>query len=65
VKVLKAVLLAVLLSFVVGFTIGTVIRMRLERSVVYIGSAIAPHPLDIGDSGAPIFNPRHHEEQIG
>jgi hypothetical protein len=64
-KVLRVVLLAVLLSLLVGFVIGTVLRMRLERPVHYIGSAIAPYPLDISNSGAPILDPRHHEAQIG
>ncbi len=59
------VLLAVLLSLFVGFVIGTILRARLERPVFYIGSAVAPHPLDISDSRPPIFDPRHYEEQIG
>ncbi len=64
-KVLRTVLLAVLLSLLVGFVIGTVLRMRLERPIHYIGSAMAPHPLDIGNPRAPILDPRHHEAQVG
>ena len=64
-RVLRAVLLAVLLSLLVGLAIGTVLRMRLERTVHYIGSSMAPLPLDIRNPRAPIFDPRHHEDQIG
>ena len=34
-KILRTVLLALLASFVGGLVIGTVIRLRLERPVVY------------------------------
>ena len=64
-KGLRIVLLAILLALFVGFVIGTILRSRLERPVYYIGSAIAPHPLDIGDSCTPVFDTRHYEEQIG
>ena len=64
-KLLKGVLLALLFSMFVGLAIGTLLRLRLERSLYYIGSAIAPAPLDIGDTRPPILDTRHHEEQIG
>jgi len=65
VKLLKSALFALFLSLLLGIAIGTVLRLRLERSVYYIGSAIAPQPLDVGDTRAPVLDPRHYEEQVG
>jgi hypothetical protein len=65
VKLLKGVLLALLLSLALGLAIGTALRLRLEQSVYYLGSATAPDPLDVGDTRASILDTRHHEEQIG
>jgi hypothetical protein len=65
VKLLKGVLLALLFSLVLGLAIGTALRLRLERSVYYLGSAAAPHPLDVGDTRPSILDTSHHEEQIG
>jgi len=65
VKLLKSVLLALLISLLVGLAIGTLLRLRLERSHYYLGSAIAPPPLHIGDARAPVLDPRQHEEQVG
>jgi hypothetical protein len=65
VKFLKGALLALLVSLVLGLAIGTVLRLRLERSVYYLGSAIAPHPLDVSDTRPSILDPRHYEKQIG
>ena len=64
-KLLKNVLLALLFALFVGLAIGTLLRLRLERSVYYLGSAIAPLPLDVGDTRPPVLDPCHHEEQIG
>ena len=64
-KLLRGVLLALLVSLLVGIAIGTALRLRLERPIHYIGSAIAPHPFDVGDTRASVLHPRHHEEQIG
>ncbi len=58
-------LLALLFSLVLGLAIGTALRLRLEQSVYYLGSATAPHPLDVSDTRPSIFDTRHHEEQIG
>jgi hypothetical protein len=65
VKLLKGVLLALLVSLVLGLAIGTALRLRLERSVYYLGSATAPHPLDVRDTRPSILDTRHYEEQIG
>ena len=64
-KLRKCVLLALLGSLVVGLAIGTALRLRLERRVYYLGSAVAPHPLDVGDTRPSILDARHDEEQIG
>ena len=64
-KLGRAVFLALLGALLVAFAIGTVLWMRLEHNVHYIGSAIAPDPFDVGDSGASVIGARHHEEQIG
>ena len=63
-KLLKGVLLALLASLALGLAIGTALRSCLERSVYYLGSATAPHPLDIGDTRPSILDTRHYEEQI-
>jgi hypothetical protein len=65
VKLLKGILLALLVSLVLGLAIGTALRLRLEQSIYYLGSAIAPHPLDVSDTRPSIFDTRHDEEQIG
>ena len=62
---LKGVLLALLFSLVLGLAIGTALRLRLERGVYYLGSAIAPHPLDVGDTRPSVLDTRHDEEQVG
>ena len=64
-KLLKGVLLALLVSLVLGLAIGTALRLRMERSVYYLGSANAPHPLDVSDTRPSILDARHYEEQIG
>ncbi len=64
-KLLKGMLLALLFSLVLGLAIGTALRLRAEKSVYYLGSAIAPQPLDVGDTRPSIFDTRHYEEQIG
>jgi hypothetical protein len=64
VKWIKSVVYALLFSLLVGFAIGTVLRMRIERSVYLIGSAVASDPLDVGYPRTPILDARHHEEQI-
>ena len=64
-KLLKGVLLALFVSLVLGLAIGTALRFRLEQSIYYLGSAIAPHPLDVSDTRPSIFDTRHDEEQIG
>lgn len=63
-KLLKHALLTLLVSLLLGLAIGTLLRLRVERSVYYLGSAIAPQPLDVGDARPPILDARHHEEQI-
>jgi hypothetical protein len=65
VRWLKRIFLALLFSFLVGIAIGTVLRLRLERPVVYMGSATSRFPLDIGHARATVFDSRHHEQQIG
>jgi hypothetical protein len=52
-KWLRRVLLALLLSLLVGLAIGTLLRLRLERPVYYIGAAATP-----GDGWvAPLLEP--------
>jgi hypothetical protein len=62
---LKRMLMALLFSLLFGLAIGTALRLRLERPVVYMGSATPCFPLDIGHAGAAIFDPCHHEQKIG
>lgn len=68
---LRRLLWALLLSLLFGFALGTVLRLRLERPVTYIGSArigspaLHALPLDVGDAGAAVGLARQHEEQVG
>jgi hypothetical protein len=53
-KLIRAILLALLGSLLIGFLIGTVIRLRMERPVRYLGVAFpvegtAPIPMAAGD----------------
>ena len=72
---LRRFFLALLLSMLVGLAIGTWLRLRMERPVRYIGASLpcaglgiatlAPLPCDVGDAGAVVLDPGHHEEQVG
>jgi hypothetical protein len=64
---LRGILLALLAALVAGFVAGTVIRMRFERPVRYLGALVpvAGRPLDVAAAGAPVLHPRHHEQQVG
>jgi len=42
-KLLGRILLALLISLAIGLVVGTVLRMRIERPVEYMGQ-IAPQP---------------------
>lgn len=64
-KLLRHLLLALLLSLLLGFAIGTVLRLRLERPVWYIGSALPAGPLDIGDPRPSVLDTGQHEQQVG
>ena len=64
---LRGILLALLAALVAGFVAGTVIRMRLERPVRYLGAlgAGAGGPLDVAPPCAAVLDPGEHEEQVG
>jgi hypothetical protein len=64
-RILRRLLLALLLSLLVGFAVGTLLRLRYERPVRYLGSASPTLPLDVVDTPAVVLDARHHEEQIG
>ena len=74
-SVARRILLGLLLWLLMSFALGTWIRLRLEKPTVYLGAASAayapavasggPAPLDVGDPGPPVLDPRQDEEQIG
>ena len=69
-KVVRTVLLALLFSLLVGFAIGTVLRQRMEKPTIYLGSrgpeaSAEAGPLDVGHTRAPVLHPGHDEEQVG
>ena len=70
-KLLTRIVWALLASLMIGLAIGTVMRIRLERPVEYLGglppadSALAAGPLDVRHAGAAVLDPGHHEEQVG
>lgn len=61
---LKRVALALLFALLFGMVVGTVLRLRMERPKVYIGSASPGLPLDVGLAGAPVLETRDHEQQV-
>lgn len=63
-KVLRTFLVALLISLVVGIAVGTILRLRAERPIEYIGSAPTTVPLDVVAAGTPILHPGEGEEQI-
>ena len=65
VKAIRAVLWALFFALVFGLVVGTLVRVRLDRQVRYLGSAPAALPLDVGDAGPVILHARQHEEQVG
>ncbi len=64
-KVLRIILLLLLFSLLLGLAIGTAIRLKLEQPERYIGSALAPHPLQLLHPGPPVLQAREGEEQVG
>jgi hypothetical protein len=62
---LKRIALALLFALLFGMAIGTVLRLRLERTQVYIGSVAPRLPLDVGQARAPVLDPGDHEQQVG
>jgi hypothetical protein len=71
-KFLRLILIALLGSLLFGFAVGTIIRLKLEKPVRYIGAreAIAPSitatvPFHVTRPGPDILEPRPHEQQVG
>jgi hypothetical protein len=65
VSFLKRIALALLFSLLLGIAIGTVLRIRMERPKIYIGSVAPRLPLAVGHARASILDPGQHEQQIG
>jgi hypothetical protein len=71
-RTLRGVLLLLLLWFLVWLVIGSVIRLRMERPVRFIGgtgarglgSAVAALPLHLGETRAAVLDPRHHKQEV-
>ncbi len=63
-KVLRRVLLLLMFSLLFGLAVGTLLRLRLEQPVTYIGSAAAALPFHVVDTGAAVLDAGHHEEQV-
>ena len=72
-RILRTVAWAVLIAFAFGFFIGTLLRLKLDRPVRYIGATersetllrAAVDPSHIGHALPRILMSRDHEEQIG
>jgi hypothetical protein len=64
---LRVVLFALLGALLAGFLVGTVLRMRFERPVRYLGDSApaARLPLDVAAAGAAVLDAGDHEEQVG
>jgi len=62
----RVVLLALLGALLFGFLVGTLLRLRFERPVRYLG-ALGPalaRPLDVGAPGPLVLDSREHEDQV-
>jgi hypothetical protein len=72
-RTLRGVLLFLLLWFLLWLVIGSVIRIRMERPVRFIGraakdegsSAFAALPLHLGQACAVVLDASHHEQEVG
>jgi hypothetical protein len=71
-RALRGALLFLLLWFLLWLVIGSVIRLRMERPVRFIGdagardsgSAVACLPLHLGEARAAVLDPCHHEQEV-
>lgn len=61
----RVVLLALLAALVAGFVAGTIVRMRFERPIRYLGELAPGRPLDVAAPGALVLHAGEHEEQVG
>ena len=61
----KRIALALLFSLLLGMAIGSVLRIRMERPKIYIGSVAPRRALAVGHARAPVRDPGHHEQQVG
>lgn len=64
-SLLKRIALALLFSLLFGLLIGSVLRVRMERPTIYIGSVAPRLPLRVGHARTPVLDPGHHEQQVG
>jgi hypothetical protein len=65
VSILKRIALALLFSLLFGMAIGIVLRIRMERPTIYIGSVGPRLPLAVGHARATVLDPGHDEQQVG
>jgi|GEM_PF-2321145 len=71
-RTLRGVVLVLLLWFLLWLVIGSVIRIRMERPVRFIGhagahdssSAFASLPLHLGQIRAAVFDASHHKQEV-
>jgi hypothetical protein len=61
----RLVLLLLLVELVIAAAFGTRVRRQLEQPATYLGSVVAPQPLDVGEAGAAVLDARQHEQQVG
>ena len=64
-KTLRAIGWALLFALLFGFLVGTALRLRMERTPVYVGSAPAALPLHVADTGAGVLHASQGEEPVG
>jgi hypothetical protein len=59
------VLVILILEFLLFFVLGLRLQRALEAPRYYLGSAIAPLPLDVGHASPAVLGPGQREEQVG
>jgi len=63
-RLTRFILWLLLLELIAAFAVATAIRIKLEKPVRYIGSALPALPHHVDDAGTPILDAGQHEQQI-
>ena len=60
----RVVVVLLVIEFLLAFAFGLWLQRQGTGAEVFLGSLAAPGPGHVLDAGAPVLEPREHEEQI-